>query len=136
MMPRPAETNVPPGSTKPFMIGGHPDASRFMVGGQFIPKYNPVNSAVDWDALVPLPSVAEGALLPEHKLELFETPYFTRWPRMREPPGLSLEDPTTDEWWRQDALPGLRLEDLPFAAEGFRHCVMKIALCLGGFPSK
>ena len=51
------------------MIGGHPEASRFMVGGQFIQMYNSDNSAVDWDAQASLPSVAEGALLPEHVRE-------------------------------------------------------------------
>ena len=33
-VPRPAET----GTNKPFMIGGHPDASRYMVGGLVIKK--------------------------------------------------------------------------------------------------
>ena len=32
--------------------------------------------------------------------------------------------------------PRMCIEDLPFAAEGWRHCVQIVADCLGGFPSK
>ena len=57
-MPRPAET----GTNKPYIIGGHPDASRYMVGGLFIKKQDIHLDEAGEDAEARLDPIMEDSL--------------------------------------------------------------------------